>query len=69
MAIVLPISSPILPGDYDRLPEGYTRESLIQNYGAYASNVRDALERQAPDSFLPTIDMLDDLVKGLTAAP
>jgi len=69
VAITLPISSPILPADYDTLPEGYTRESLIQNYGSYASNVKDALEAQAPDSFFPTVNSLDNLVKSITVRP
>lgn len=69
VAITLPISSPILPAGFDTLPEGYTRESMIQNYGSYASDVKDALEAQAPDSFFPTINSLDDLVKSITVRP
>jgi hypothetical protein len=66
VAVTLPISSPILPADYDTLPEGYTEESLILNYNSYVSDVKDALEAQAPGSFSPTTDSLDSLVKSIT---
>jgi hypothetical protein len=66
VAVTLPISSPVLPQDYDTLPEGYTEESLIQNYSSYVSDVKDALETQASDSFSPTINSLDSLVKSIT---
>jgi hypothetical protein len=66
VAVTLPISSPILPAEYDTLPEGYTDESLILNYNSYVSDVKEALEAQAPDSFSPTIDSLDSLVKSIT---
>jgi hypothetical protein len=66
VAVTFPISSPILPSDYDTLPEGYTEESLILNYNSYANGVKDALEAQAPGSFYPTINSLDSLVKSIT---
>lgn len=65
VAITFPISSPILPDSYDTLPEGYTEESLNQNYSFYAREVKDALEAQAPDSFSPTINRLDNLVQTI----
>jgi hypothetical protein len=68
VAITLPISSPILPADADfrTLPEGYTIESWFQDYSSYVSDVKEALEAQAPDSFFPTINSLDNLVRSLT---
>jgi hypothetical protein len=66
VALTLPISSPILPADYDTLPDGYTQESLIQNYKSYVNYVKEALEAQLPGSFSPTIDSLDSLVKSIT---
>lgn len=65
VAVTLPISSPILPDDYDTLPEGYTQESLIQNYTSYVNGVKAALEAQSPGSFSPSIDSLDSLVKSI----
>jgi hypothetical protein len=68
VAVTLPISSPILPEDADfhTLPEGYTIESWLQNYSSYVSNLNDALEAQAPASFFPTINSLDNLVRSIT---
>ena len=65
VAVTLPISSPILPDDYDSMPEGYTRESLILSYQSYVREVKEALEAQAPSSFSPSIDSLDSLVKSI----
>jgi hypothetical protein len=66
VAVTLPISSPILPTDYDILPEGYTEESLIQNYDSYVSDVKEALEAQALGLFYPPINVLDSLVESIT---
>lgn len=68
VAVTLPISSPILATDADfhTLPEGYTIESWLQNYSSYANDVKDTLEAQAPDSFFPTINSLDSLVRSIT---
>ena len=68
VAVTLPISSPILPADADfhTLPEGFTIESWFQNYRSYVSDVKDALEAQAPGSFFPTVSILDSLVESIT---
>jgi len=68
VAVTLPISSPSLPADADfnTLPEGYTIESWSQNYSSYVSDVKDVLEAQAPDSFFPTINSLDSLIRSIT---
>jgi len=67
VAVTLPISNPILPGDVDfpPPPEGYSIESWFQNYSSYVSGVKDALEEQAPGSFSPTISLLDRLVMSI----
>lgn len=68
VAVTLPISSPSLPADADfnTLPEGYTIESWSQNYSSYVSDVKDVLEARAPDSFFPTINSLDSLIRSIT---
>ncbi|MBN2385810.1 MAG: hypothetical protein JXB85_02235 [Anaerolineales bacterium] len=68
VAVTLPISSPILPADADfhTLPEGYTSESWFQDYSSYVSDVKDVLEAQTPDSFFPTINRLDSLIRSIT---
>jgi hypothetical protein len=68
IAVTLPISSPVLPDDVGvrMLPEGYTLETWLQNYSSYISDVKDALDAQAPSSFFPTLDSLDSLVRSIT---
>jgi hypothetical protein len=68
VAVTLPISSPILPADvnFPPPPEGYTFERWFQNYSSYVSDMKEALEAQAPVSFSPTIDRLDSLVKSIS---
>jgi hypothetical protein len=68
VAVTLPISNPILPEDVDfpPPPDDYTIESWFQNYKSYVSDVKDALEAQAPGSFSPTINILDSLVKSIS---
>jgi hypothetical protein len=68
VAVTLPISNPILPEDVDfpPPPDGYTIESWFQNYNSYVSDVKEALEAQAPGSFSPTIIILDNLVKSIS---
>ncbi len=68
VAVTFPISNPILPADDSSPwpPEGYTFESWSQNYDAYVSQVKDALEAQALDSFSPTIDNLDSLIRSIS---
>lgn len=62
LAITMPIGNPILPDERDTYPEGYTFETLLQNYDVYVADVENALEMQAPDSFFPSINSLDNLV-------
>ena len=66
VAVTLPISSPILPAEYDTLPESYTQESLLVNYSFFVSDVKDVLKAQDPDSFFPTINSLDTVVGSIT---
>ena len=67
VAVTLPINSPILPADVDfpPPPEGFADEGWFQNYSSYVSDVKDALEAQAPGSFFPTINSLDNLVRSI----
>jgi hypothetical protein len=67
VAVTLPINSAILPADvaFPPPPEGYTHESWFQNYSSYVSDVKDALNGQAPDSFSPALRILDSLVSSI----
>lgn len=68
VAVTLPISNPILPANnsFPPPPEGYTEETWSQNYDSYVSQVKDELEAQEPDSFFPTITILDSLVNSIS---
>ncbi len=66
VAVTLPVSNNLLPDTDDTLPEGYTQESLSENYNAYVSKLKAELESQSPGSFFPTIEILDTLVKTIT---
>jgi hypothetical protein len=68
VAVTLPISNPILPADDDSPwpPEGYTHESWLQNYDSYVGEVKEAIGSQAPDSFYPTVNILDSLVLNIS---
>jgi hypothetical protein len=46
--------------------EGYTLESWSQNFSTYVSEVKDALDAQAPESFFPTLSQSDLLVQSIT---
>jgi hypothetical protein len=68
VAVTLPISSPILPENvsFPPPPDGKTIEAWFQNYSSYISEMRDELEGQSPESFSPTINILDRLVESIT---
>ena len=61
VTVTLPISNPILPASNPL--EGYTGS---QNYDSYVREVKDALDAQAPGSFSPNLNMLDNLVGSIS---
>lgn len=67
VTVTLPISNPILPDNnsFPPPPEGFTEETWSQNYDSYVREVKSALDVQAPGSFSPTINILDDLVRSI----
>jgi hypothetical protein len=67
VTVTHPISHPVLPdnADFSTLPEGYTFETWFQNFDAYVKNMVSTLEPLKPDSFYPTITMLDNLVSSI----
>ena len=68
VAVTLPISSTVLPDnvDFPPPPEDFTFEEWFQNYGSYVRDVKEELEAQAPDSFFPTLGILDGLIESIT---
>ena len=69
LALPLPLSSPSLPDRDDTLPDGYTQDSLMQNWDAYVNEVRDTLQAQSPQAFVPNLDRLDRLVQSIILNP
>lgn len=67
VAVILPISNPILPANnsFPPPPEGYTEETWSQNYDSYVREVKEALDAQPPASFSPAINTLDSLVESI----
>lgn len=65
VAVTLPISHPILPDEYSTLPEGYTQESLIMEYPTYTNDIKDRLSAELPDSFSPSLYILDILIMNM----
>jgi hypothetical protein len=61
VTVTLPISNPILPAANPL--EGYTGS---QKYDSYVREVKDALDAQAPGSFSPTLNILDNLVNSIS---
>jgi hypothetical protein len=47
------------------MPTGYTRESLLLHYDAYAAEVKDLLSAQPPGSFSPSLESMDALVMSI----
>ncbi|MDW7755747.1 MAG: hypothetical protein SCH68_11340 [Brevefilum sp.] len=66
IAVTLPVSHPILPDEYTTLPEGYTQESLILDYTSYTKDMKDRLSNELPDSFSPSLSILDILIMSIT---
>jgi hypothetical protein len=69
VAVTLPISNPILPDEYNTLPQGYTQERLMLDYDTYIGEVQSALNKQTLDSFTPGFNSLDKLVESITINP
>lgn len=69
VSVTLPISSPVLPADDYTPPEGYSMDDLIKDYDTYLNELQSVLDAQAPDTFSPAIQDLDNLVQSITFQP
>jgi hypothetical protein len=59
ISAILPISNPLLPADGTNPPN-------TQNFDSYLAGVAAQLNAQPPDSYSPTIHMLDALIGSLS---
>jgi hypothetical protein len=67
VAAILPISDPNLPATGDMTPA--EMEKLSKDYAKYMQDTVQMLNTEAPDSFTPNLNTLDNLVMSLKAAP
>jgi len=69
VAVILPISSPMLPVDGTNPPNGQSMEDFASNYMKYIADTTDQLNAQSPNSFVPSIPVLDALVNSIVVQP
>jgi hypothetical protein len=69
ISVVLPISTPIVPGDGTTPPAGHSMESFTNNYLTYIADATAQLNTQTPASFTPSITMLDALIRSIVVQP
>jgi hypothetical protein len=69
ISAVLPINNGILPPDATNPPSGQTWDQFSNNYGAYIADTINQLNGQSPNSFTPTITLLDALIGSISIQP
>jgi hypothetical protein len=63
VAMVLPVSHPSLPADGDVPPDEF--DTFAEGFEAYVAAAEQALETEAPESFMPSLVMLDAMIQSL----
>jgi hypothetical protein len=69
VAVILPISNSILPANGKNPPDGQSMEEFANNYRTYIADTTAKLNAQGPNSFTPTLAMLDALVNSIVVQP
>ena len=69
VAVILPVTNPILPENGDTYPGGETFDQFVNNYDTYIADMVAQLNSQAPGNYAPTLTMLDTLVSSITIQP
>jgi hypothetical protein len=69
ISAILPVNHPLLPADGQNPPGGLTWEDFSNNYEPYITDMSTQLNAQAPDSFTPTLTMLDALIASIIVQP
>jgi hypothetical protein len=64
LSATFPVSNPILPADGSEIPGG-DYEQFSQNFAQYMDDTQSQLEGEPQDSFLPNLELLDELVQSL----
>jgi hypothetical protein len=68
IVVTMPISHPSLPDDHTQVPGG-DLTAFANNFESYLADVVAQLESAAPDSFTPSISLLDTMVQSLLVNP
>jgi hypothetical protein len=69
ISAILPISNPLLPADGKNPPNGQSTDDFNNNFNTYISALTTQLNAQPPESYSPTIPMLDALVNSIRIQP
>jgi hypothetical protein len=69
VAVILPVSNPILPSDGSTLPGGESWDQFYANFPTYVVDIQNQLNAQSSDSYVPTMGVLDVLVSSITVVP
>jgi hypothetical protein len=69
ISAVLRISNPILPASANPLPGGMSGEQFADQFDTYMADITNQLNAQTPDSFVPSIPMLDALIQSISIHP
>ena len=65
ISAILPISNPILPADGRNPPNGQSWDDFGNAFPKYIADITAQLNSQPPESYSPTIPMLDALVASI----
>ena len=69
VSAILPINHPILPADAKSAMDGVDFNTWSNNFGTYITDMVNKLNTQDPNSFTPTLAVLDALVSSITIQP
>lgn len=68
VSAILPVNHPTLQPTYDNpAPADYTQ--FEDDYENYSAGLRASLEAQPPDTFMPSLDSLDGMIRSMWIGP
>jgi hypothetical protein len=65
ISAILPVTNAILPPDDTTIPGG-DFDKFSQNFPTYITGIEDQLNHQGDDTFVPSLTLLDNLVKSVS---
>ncbi len=69
VSAILPVNHAMLPPNADNPPGGQTWEQFGNNYEPYITDMVNQLNAQPPESFLPSLTLLDALAQSIIIQP